>query len=46
MYRDRPAARASLERLLAEDFERIILCHGEVLEKGGREALRLAYGWL
>ena len=46
VYRKRPAARASLERLLAEDFERVVLCHGDVLEKGGREALRLAYDWL
>jgi len=46
VYRNRPAARASLERLLAEDFDRIVLCHGEVLERGGREALRLTYDWL
>ena len=46
VYGDRPRARASLERLLAEDFERIVLCHGENLEKGGREALRLTYAWL
>jgi hypothetical protein len=46
VYRKRPVARASLERLLTDDFERIVLCHGEILEKGGKEALRLAYDWL
>jgi hypothetical protein len=46
VYRDRPAARASLERLLAEDFDRILLAHGDVLPHGGKEALRLAYDWL
>jgi hypothetical protein len=46
LYRDRPRARASLERIYAEDFERILLAHGDVIPSGGKEALRLAYGWL
>jgi uncharacterized protein DUF4336 len=45
-YRDRPAARASLERLLALDFDRIILAHGKVLEHGGPVAVREAFLWL
>ena len=45
-YRDRPAARASLERLLALDFDRIILAHGRVLEHGGPAAVREAFVWL
>ncbi|MEN8181504.1 MAG: DUF4336 domain-containing protein [Myxococcota bacterium] len=44
--RDRAAARASLELVLSWDFERVIVTHGEVLESGGREALRAAYAWL
>ena len=44
--RDRDRARASLERVLAWDFDRIVVCHGAVLESGGKEALRRAYDWL
>lgn len=46
LARDRAAARASLERILAWDFERVIVSHGSVLERGGREALRAGYAWL
>ena len=44
--RDRVAARRALERVLSWDFDRVTLTHGEVLERGGREALRKAYAWL
>ncbi|XXF77350.1 DUF4336 domain-containing protein [Myxococcaceae bacterium GXIMD 01537] len=44
--KDRAALRASLERVLAWDFERVSVCHGEVLERDGREALRRAFEWL
>ncbi len=46
LIRDRAAARASLERILAWDFDRIVVAHGDVLEHGGREALRRGYAWL
>jgi hypothetical protein len=46
LIRDRPAARASLERILAWDFDRVIVAHGDVLETGGRAALRAGYSWL
>jgi len=46
LVRDRAAARASLERILAWDFDRVVVTHGDVLEKGGREALRAGYAWL
>jgi hypothetical protein len=46
MIRDRSAARASLERILEWDFERVILAHGDVLERGGPAALRAGYAWL
>jgi hypothetical protein len=46
LIRDRRAARASLERILAWDFDRIAVAHGDVLETGGREALRAGYAWL
>jgi hypothetical protein len=46
LIRDRGAARQSLERILAWDFERVVVAHGEVLESGGRAALRQGYSWL
>lgn len=46
VVKDRAALRASVESVLAWDFERIVVCHGEVLEQGGREALREAFSWL
>ncbi len=45
-FRDRAAARRSLDHVLAWDFERVVVTHGEVLEHGGREALRAAFAWL
>ena len=46
LIRDRAAARASLEKILAWDFDRVIVSHGEVLESGGPKALRDSYAWL
>lgn len=46
MTKDNRAARASLERMLAWDFERIVLSHGQVVESGGREVLRAGFDWL
>jgi hypothetical protein len=46
LIRDRRMARASLERILAWDFDRVVVAHGDVLESGGREALRRGYAWL
>ena len=37
---DRQAFRESVQRILMWDFERIIPGHGEVLERGGKDALR------
>jgi len=44
--RDRTAARASLERILRWDFQRIVPGHGEIVEMGAREALAEGYAWL
>jgi Domain of unknown function (DUF4336) len=46
LIRDRRAARRSLERILAWDFDRVVVAHGDVLESGGHEALRRGYSWL
>jgi hypothetical protein len=46
LIRDRPAARASLERILAWDFDRVVVAHGDVQEHGGHTLLRDGYAWL
>ncbi len=46
LMKDRAALRASLDVVLSLDFERVVVCHGEVLERGGREALRSGFAWL
>ncbi len=42
----RSVARAEIGALLELDFDRLIMAHGEVIETGGKEALRGAMGWL
>ncbi len=46
MVKDRAALRASMDTVLGWDFDRVVVCHGEVLEHGGREALRSGFTWL
>ncbi|WAS95583.1 DUF4336 domain-containing protein [Nannocystis punicea] len=46
MIRDRAGAREQIGRMLAWDFDRIVLSHGPMVETGGREVLRRAYAWL
>jgi len=46
LIRDRHAAKQALERILAWDFDRVVIAHGEVLESGGPESLRAGYEWL
>lgn len=46
LIRDRRAARQSLERILAWDFDRVVVAHGDVLESEGHNALRRGYSWL
>src|SRR5262245_7111014 len=46
LIRDGRAARESLERILAWDFDRIIVAHGDILESGGHDVLRRGYAWL
>lgn len=42
-FKDREALRASLDRILAWDFDRIVVTHGEVVESGGRGLFEEAY---
>ena len=46
LVRDRTAFRHSLERILEWPFDRVVVAHGEVSEKGGREELIDGYSWL
>ena len=46
MVRDRRLARRQVDRMLAWDFHRIILAHGDTGAEGGRDVLRHAYAWL
>ena len=46
MIRDRGAAKRSLERILTLDFERVIVTHGVILERGGVEAMSRSFDWL
>jgi hypothetical protein len=46
LVRDRTAFRRSLERILEWPFERVVVAHGDVTEKGGREELVRGYAWL
>ena len=45
-FRDKAAARASVERILSWDFDRILLCHGPIVESGGKALFREAYSFL
>jgi hypothetical protein len=44
--RDRAAARASMDRILSWDFDRIVMSHGRVLQEKGPRVLRDAWRWL
>ena len=44
--RDKGAARRSLERILAWDFERVLPGHGDIVESGGKAELEEGYAWL
>ena len=44
--RDKRAARRSVDRMLAWDFDRVVVSHGEVLETGGKRAMETAFAYL
>ena len=46
LMRDRAAVRASIDRILSWDFDRIIVGHGRNIERGGKDALREAFAFL
>ena len=46
LTRDRQAARLALERLLAWDFDRAVIAHGELLDREPKVAIREAWRWV
>ena len=46
MIRDRGLARRQVERILAWDIDKIVLAHGDLVERDGRDVVRRAYAWL
>lgn len=46
VVRDRKLARRQADRILQWDIERIVLAHGELVERDGRAVVREAYAWL
>jgi hypothetical protein len=42
-WKDKAAARKSLEKILAWDFERIVISHGDLIEKDARQVARTAW---
>jgi hypothetical protein len=46
IIRDRAAFRASVDRILGWDFDRIIVSHGAIVTEDAKEALRRAYAFL
>lgn len=45
-FRDKRASRQSINKILLWDFDRVVMCHGEVWDAGGKAALREGYAWL
>lgn len=43
---DRAAAHTAARRILAWDFDRVIVGHGDVIESGGHAAVERAFAWL
>lgn len=45
-FRDRDAARASVEKILHWDFDKVVIAHGPVVTSGARETVENAFAWL
>ena len=45
-FKDRTAMRASLDEILAFDFDRLILAHGDVVLTDGKRVLRESFEWM
>jgi hypothetical protein len=45
-FRHRDAARAKMRALIAENPERVVVAHGEIVRSGGAASLQRAFSWL
>ncbi|MCC6646276.1 MAG: hypothetical protein IT374_11980 [Polyangiaceae bacterium] len=45
MVKDRAALARSFDALLDAHFDRVVMAHGEIVERGGKDALAGALGW-
>lgn len=45
-FRDRPAARRSLETVLSWDFDKLIISHGFCVHEGAKVGVEKAFSWL
>jgi hypothetical protein len=46
LVRDRAAAAASARRILAWDFERVVMAHGEIVDRDARARMTEALRWM
>lgn len=46
LMKDRAAVAEAVQRMLSWDFDRVIVSHGDVVETGGKAALRQAFAFL
>jgi hypothetical protein len=46
LVKDRTALRSSLGLMRTWDFDRVIVSHGEVLERGGKQVMQTQYAWV
>lgn len=46
LTRDRAALRASVDRVLSWDFDRVTVAHGDILETGGKDRVRDGWSWV
>lgn len=46
IYRDRKAARRSIDRILEWPIERVVIGHGDVITKDAQAAVRESFTWL
>lgn len=46
LYRDKVAARRSVDALLEHDFDRVVIAHGDVIERDAKDALRETFAFL
>jgi hypothetical protein len=44
--RDHAVARRCIDQILAWDFDRIVLAHGQIVDTGGKDMMREAFEWL